>query len=102
MDAYATWTKIESVVTPFDELLGSSAEEGRAKLRKTPRRRKEPLMRRSPNGNPIASAILTFFCIGFLIAIAVAVSNIVFCILACVAASKGEKYRYPVSLRLIK
>ena len=25
--------KIESVVTPFDELLGSSAEEGRAKLR---------------------------------------------------------------------
>ena len=50
----------------------------------------------------IASAILTFFCIGFLIAIAVAVSNIVFCILACVAASKGEKYRYPVSLRLIK
>ena len=60
MDAYATWTKIESVVTPFDELLGSSAEEGRAKLRKTPRRRKEPLMRRSPNGNPIASAILTY------------------------------------------
>ena len=33
MDAYVTWTKIESVVMPFDELLGSSAEEGRAKLR---------------------------------------------------------------------
>ena len=59
MDAYAIWTKIESVSKPFDELLGSSAEEGRAKLRKTPCRRKEPLMRRLPNGNPIASAILT-------------------------------------------
>jgi len=50
----------------------------------------------------IASGILYFVCIGFLIAIAVAISDIVFCILASVAASKGENYRYPVSLRLVK
>jgi len=50
----------------------------------------------------VASGILYFVCIGFLIAIAVGISDIVFCILASVAASKGENYRYPVSLRLIK
>ena len=31
--AYATWTNIEPVVTPFGGLLGSRAEEGRAKPR---------------------------------------------------------------------
>lgn len=50
----------------------------------------------------IASGILSFVCIGFLVAIAVGICDIVFCILASVAASKGENYRYPVSLRLIK
>jgi hypothetical protein len=30
---YAIWTNIEPVVTPFGELLGSRAEEGRAKPR---------------------------------------------------------------------
>ena len=33
MDAYATWTKFEPDYTPFGGLLGSSAEEGRAKPR---------------------------------------------------------------------
>ena len=50
----------------------------------------------------IASGILSFVCIGFLLAIAVSICDLVFCILACVATSKGENYRYPVSLRLVK
>lgn len=50
----------------------------------------------------IASGILSLVCIGFLIGIAVGIGDIVFCILASVAASKGENYRYPVSLRLVK
>lgn len=50
----------------------------------------------------IAAGLLSFICIGILIAIAVSICDIVFCILACVAASKGQDYRYPVSLRLIK
>ncbi|MHC5101233.1 MAG: DUF4870 domain-containing protein [Planctomycetota bacterium] len=33
---------------------------------------------------------------------ATVICNLIFCILACVAASKGEDYRYPVSLRLVK
>jgi len=27
---------------------------------------------------------------------------LVLCIMACVAANKGEDYRYPVSIRLVK
>jgi hypothetical protein len=50
----------------------------------------------------LAAGILSLLCIGFLVAIAVGISDIVFSILACVAASKGQDYRYPVSLRLIK
>ena len=50
----------------------------------------------------IASGILSFVCIGILLAIAVSICDLIFCVLACVAASKGEDYRYPISLRLIK
>ena len=32
----------------------------------------------------------------------VGIVNLVFCILACVAANKGERYRYPFAIRLIK
>jgi uncharacterized Tic20 family protein len=28
--------------------------------------------------------------------------SVVFCIIACVAANKGEYYRYPMNIRLIK
>jgi uncharacterized Tic20 family protein len=28
--------------------------------------------------------------------------NLVFCIMACIAANKGERYRYPFAIRLIK
>jgi uncharacterized Tic20 family protein len=50
----------------------------------------------------IASAILTVVVIGVFLWFATIVCNLIFCILACVAASKGEEYRYPVSLRLVK
>ena len=50
----------------------------------------------------IASYILMIVFIGFLLLMATIVCNIIFCIMACVAASKGQNYRYPVCIRLIK
>jgi uncharacterized Tic20 family protein len=50
----------------------------------------------------IAASLLTFICIGFLLLPAIGIADIVFCILATVAANKGQAYRYPVTLRLIK
>jgi uncharacterized Tic20 family protein len=49
----------------------------------------------------IISWILMFILIGFFLMVAVWVANIVLCIMAAVAASKGEPYRYPFALRLI-
>ncbi len=48
------------------------------------------------------SSLLMYVCIGFLALPAVLIANLVFCIMGCVAANKGEPYRYPVSLRLVK
>ena len=45
---------------PFGGLLGSGAEEGRAKLRYAPGRRKEPLNRRLPNGTSCHGKPMTF------------------------------------------
>ena len=45
--------------------------------------------------------ILTFIIIGALLWFLLWILNIVFCILAAVAVSKGENYRYPFALRLI-
>ena len=50
----------------------------------------------------VAASLLSFLCIGFLLFPAVGVVDLIFCIMACVAANKGEHYRYPVSLRLVK
>lgn len=50
----------------------------------------------------IASGILSLVCIGVLLGAAVTICDLIFCIMACMAASKGEHYRYPVSLRLVK
>src|SRR5262245_301918 len=43
----------------------------------------------------------TMVMIGFALTPAVFIINVVFCILAGVAASKGTAYRYPLTLRLI-
>jgi uncharacterized Tic20 family protein len=50
----------------------------------------------------VVSLILTLFCIGAFLIPIVLVLDIVFSIVACVKSSKGEDYRYPVSIRLIK
>ena len=46
--------------------------------------------------------LLTMLCIGVVILAAVGICDLVFCILACVAASKGQAYRYPLCIRLVK
>ena len=48
------------------------------------------------------SGLLSFVCIGFLLATAVWVADLVFCIIATVKANSGVAYRYPVSIRFIK
>ena len=47
------------------------------------------------------SWVLMFILIGFVLMFLLWVANIVFCILAAIATSKGETYRYPFTLRLI-
>jgi uncharacterized Tic20 family protein len=50
----------------------------------------------------LASLVLTVVCIGYFLGLAVAIADIVFCILAGLEAQKGNAYKYPVTLRLIK
>jgi uncharacterized Tic20 family protein len=50
----------------------------------------------------IAALILSLVGIGIFLGLALVVVNVVFIVLASIAANKGESYRYPVSLRLIK
>ncbi len=47
------------------------------------------------------SAILTYVLIGCFMFAAVWIGDIVFGVLAAVAANKGEWYRYPISIRFI-
>jgi len=49
-----------------------------------------------------ASGVLSPIGIGIGLGGVVILLNIIFCILGTMAASKGEKYRYPVAIRLIK
>ena len=50
----------------------------------------------------VIGGITAFFCIGTLIALAVFVCNIIFCIMAGMKANQGIAYRYPLNLRFIK
>ncbi len=50
----------------------------------------------------VVASLLSFLCIGFLLFPAIWVVNLIFCIMACTAANRGEHYRYPVSIRFIK
>ena len=47
------------------------------------------------------STVLAIILIGFVLMGIILISNIIFCIIAAIAASKGENYRYPFALRLI-
>lgn len=50
----------------------------------------------------IAGSVLMAVLIGFLIIPAVILVNLIFCIIAGLAVNKGDSYRYPFALRLIK
>jgi uncharacterized Tic20 family protein len=45
--------------------------------------------------------VLIFILVGFLLLGLIWIFNIVFCIIAAISSSKGESYRYPLTLRLI-
>lgn len=45
--------------------------------------------------------VLVFILVGFLLLGLIWLFNIIFCIIAAIASSKGEYYRYPLTLRLI-
>lgn len=47
------------------------------------------------------AGILAIILIGFLFMGIIWILNVVFCIIAAIASSKGETYRYPFCLRLI-
>lgn len=47
------------------------------------------------------SSVLTVILIGFVLWGVIWVANFVLCIVAAMAASRGEDYRYPFTLRLI-
>jgi uncharacterized Tic20 family protein len=50
----------------------------------------------------LVGTALTLIIIGVVVIAAVWIANLVLCILAGVAASKGEDYRYPLTLRLLQ
>lgn len=50
----------------------------------------------------VVAFVLSLLLIGLLLLPLIWVATLVFCILAGMAANRGEDYRYPVSLRLVK
>jgi uncharacterized protein len=50
----------------------------------------------------IIAMMLTVILIGALLFPILLVVNLVFCIIAAIAASKGELYKYPFAIRLVK
>jgi uncharacterized Tic20 family protein len=50
----------------------------------------------------VVSGVLTLILIGFVLMAVIGIADLVFCIIAGLAANKGEAYRYPFALRLIK
>ncbi|MDP9240630.1 MAG: DUF4870 domain-containing protein, partial [Actinomycetota bacterium] len=50
----------------------------------------------------VVAFVLTFVVIGFLLYPVLLIANLIFCIMAGLAANKGETYKYPFALRLVK
>ena len=50
----------------------------------------------------VVSCVLMLVLIGFLLALIVGLVDLVYTILAAIAANNGQTYRYPFNLRLIK
>lgn len=49
-----------------------------------------------------AGVILTFILIGVFVMMAVGICHLIFCIMGAIAASKGNNFRAPFALRLVK
>lgn len=49
----------------------------------------------------LISMVLMFVLVGFLLMPIVGIIDLVFVVMAAVAASRGERYRYPLTVRLI-
>lgn len=50
----------------------------------------------------VISTVLVVILIGLLMMLAVWVTSLVFMIMAAIAVNKGESYRYPINMRLVK
>ena len=50
----------------------------------------------------VASGVLSFLCIGFLLMPVVWIVDLIFCIIAAVKTSRGEEYRYPMTIRFVQ
>ncbi|MCU1507668.1 MAG: uncharacterized protein QOG18_249 [Microbacteriaceae bacterium] len=50
----------------------------------------------------LVGGILTIILVGFLVILAASVANIVFSILAALAANRGEAYEYPLAIKFVK
>lgn len=50
----------------------------------------------------VAGAILSMIFIGIFVVAAVGICHLVFCIMGAVATSKGQQFRTPFALRLVK
>lgn len=49
----------------------------------------------------VVGFILMFVLIGFFIIFAASIVNVIFCIVAAVAANRGEYYEYPLAIKFI-
>lgn len=49
----------------------------------------------------LVSIVLMFVLIGFVTIFVVMIANWIFCIMAAMAANRGEWYRYPVNIRMV-
>ena len=49
----------------------------------------------------IASVVLMLVLVGFVLFVVIVIGAFVLSIVAAVAASKGEWYRYPISIRMV-
>jgi len=49
----------------------------------------------------VVGGVTSLICIGWFILLAAWLADLIFSIIACIAASKGEYYKYPWCLRLI-
>ncbi|GAA3445245.1 DUF4870 domain-containing protein [Planomonospora venezuelensis] len=49
----------------------------------------------------LASIVLAFALIGFLLMPVIWIGSVIFMVIAAVAANRGERYRYPINIRFV-